>query len=49
MGHRTPLSVVEEFGLLAAACPGRIDLGFGRYRPGAIPFLTPAEADPMIR
>jgi alkanesulfonate monooxygenase SsuD/methylene tetrahydromethanopterin reductase-like flavin-dependent oxidoreductase (luciferase family) len=30
IGHRTPLSVVEEFGLLAAACPGRIDLGLGR-------------------
>lgn len=30
MGHRTPLSVVEEFGLLDAAYPGRIDLGLGR-------------------
>lgn len=30
MGHRTPLSVVEEFGLLDAAFPGRIDLGLGR-------------------
>jgi alkanesulfonate monooxygenase SsuD/methylene tetrahydromethanopterin reductase-like flavin-dependent oxidoreductase (luciferase family) len=30
MGHRTALSVVEEFGLLDAAFPGRIDLGLGR-------------------
>jgi alkanesulfonate monooxygenase SsuD/methylene tetrahydromethanopterin reductase-like flavin-dependent oxidoreductase (luciferase family) len=30
MGHRTALSVVEEFGLLAALHPGRIDLGVGR-------------------
>ncbi len=30
MGHRTALSVVEEFGLLDAAHPGRFDLGLGR-------------------
>ena len=30
MGHRTPLSVVEEFGLLDSAFPGRLDLGLGR-------------------
>jgi alkanesulfonate monooxygenase SsuD/methylene tetrahydromethanopterin reductase-like flavin-dependent oxidoreductase (luciferase family) len=29
-GHRTALSVVEEFGLLDAMYPGRIDLGVGR-------------------
>jgi len=29
-GHRTALSIVEEFGLLDAAHPGRIDLGVGR-------------------
>jgi alkanesulfonate monooxygenase SsuD/methylene tetrahydromethanopterin reductase-like flavin-dependent oxidoreductase (luciferase family) len=29
-GHRTALSVVEEFGLLDAMHPGRIDLGIGR-------------------
>ena len=29
-GHRTPLSVVEEFGMLNALFPGRIDLGLGR-------------------
>lgn len=30
LGHRTPLSVVEEFGLLDALFPGRVDLGLGR-------------------
>jgi alkanesulfonate monooxygenase SsuD/methylene tetrahydromethanopterin reductase-like flavin-dependent oxidoreductase (luciferase family) len=30
MGHRTPLAVVEEFGLLDATYPGRLDLGIGR-------------------
>ncbi len=30
LGHRTPLSVVEEFGLLDAVYPGRFDLGLGR-------------------
>jgi alkanesulfonate monooxygenase SsuD/methylene tetrahydromethanopterin reductase-like flavin-dependent oxidoreductase (luciferase family) len=29
-GHRTALSIVEEFGLLDARHPGRIDLGIGR-------------------
>jgi alkanesulfonate monooxygenase SsuD/methylene tetrahydromethanopterin reductase-like flavin-dependent oxidoreductase (luciferase family) len=29
-GHRTALSIVEEFGLLDAAFPGRVDLGLGR-------------------
>jgi len=29
-GHRTALSVVEEFGILDALHPGRIDLGIGR-------------------
>lgn len=30
LGHRTPLAVVEEFGLVDALHPGRIDLGVGR-------------------
>jgi luciferase family oxidoreductase group 1 len=30
MGHRTALSVVEEFGLIDALHPGRLDLGLGR-------------------
>ncbi|ORM26967.1 LLM class flavin-dependent oxidoreductase [Williamsia sp. 1135] len=29
-GHRTPLSTVEEFGLINALYPGRLDLGIGR-------------------
>src|ERR1700735_2073183 len=29
-GHRTALSVVEEFGLIDALHPGRIELGLGR-------------------
>ncbi|MFE6161516.1 LLM class flavin-dependent oxidoreductase [Streptomyces sp. NPDC056486] len=30
LGHQTPLSVVEQFGILDALYPGRIDLGLGR-------------------
>jgi alkanesulfonate monooxygenase SsuD/methylene tetrahydromethanopterin reductase-like flavin-dependent oxidoreductase (luciferase family) len=30
LGHRTALSTVEEFGLLDALYPGRVDLGLGR-------------------
>lgn len=30
LGHRTALSTVEEFGLLDAVYPGRVDLGLGR-------------------
>jgi alkanesulfonate monooxygenase SsuD/methylene tetrahydromethanopterin reductase-like flavin-dependent oxidoreductase (luciferase family) len=30
MGHSTALSTVEEFGLVEAAYPGRVDLGLGR-------------------
>ncbi|WP_245783005.1 LLM class flavin-dependent oxidoreductase [Amycolatopsis sacchari] len=30
LAHRTPLSVVEEFGLIDALHPGRLDLGLGR-------------------
>jgi alkanesulfonate monooxygenase SsuD/methylene tetrahydromethanopterin reductase-like flavin-dependent oxidoreductase (luciferase family) len=39
MGHRTALSVVEEFGLIDALHPGRLDLGVGRSggRPAAAP------------
>jgi alkanesulfonate monooxygenase SsuD/methylene tetrahydromethanopterin reductase-like flavin-dependent oxidoreductase (luciferase family) len=37
MGHRTALSTVEEFGLIDALHPGRVDLGIGRSagRPSA--------------
>ncbi|WP_062214035.1 LLM class flavin-dependent oxidoreductase [Streptomyces sp. NBRC 109706] len=30
LGHQTALSVVEQFGILDALAPGRIDLGLGR-------------------
>jgi len=30
MGHRTAMSTVEEFGLIDALYPGRLDLGLGR-------------------
>ncbi|HLY82466.1 MAG TPA: LLM class flavin-dependent oxidoreductase [Acidimicrobiales bacterium] len=30
LGHHTPLSVVEQFGIIDALHPGRIDLGLGR-------------------
>ncbi|MFF0862801.1 LLM class flavin-dependent oxidoreductase [Nonomuraea sp. NPDC003560] len=38
LGHRTPVSVVEEFGIIDALHPGRLDLGIGRSgRRGAEP------------
>jgi alkanesulfonate monooxygenase SsuD/methylene tetrahydromethanopterin reductase-like flavin-dependent oxidoreductase (luciferase family) len=40
-GHRTPLSVVEEFGILDALHPGGIDLGLGRSGgPRSLPDRT---------
>ena len=43
MGHRTALSTVEEFGLIDALYPGRLDLGLGRSgRPAAAPAAGPA-------
>jgi alkanesulfonate monooxygenase SsuD/methylene tetrahydromethanopterin reductase-like flavin-dependent oxidoreductase (luciferase family) len=46
MGHRTGLSVVEEFGLIDALHPGRLDLGLGRSagRPTTAPTPAPVEA-----
>lgn len=43
LGHRTALSTVEEFGLLDALHPGRIDLGLGRSggRPPTPPSGAP--------
>ncbi|MEW2162705.1 LLM class flavin-dependent oxidoreductase [Streptomyces sp. NPDC007084] len=47
LGHRTALSTVEEFGLLDALHPGRLDLGLGRSGgappagPSARPTTTP--------
>jgi alkanesulfonate monooxygenase SsuD/methylene tetrahydromethanopterin reductase-like flavin-dependent oxidoreductase (luciferase family) len=45
MGHRTALSTVEEFGLIDALYPGRLDLGLGRSggRPrSSVPALVGA-------
>jgi alkanesulfonate monooxygenase SsuD/methylene tetrahydromethanopterin reductase-like flavin-dependent oxidoreductase (luciferase family) len=53
MGHRTALSTVEEFGLIDALYPGRLDLGLGRSAgrgpnrgrsPSREPALTGAQA-----
>lgn len=41
-GHRTALSIAEEFGLLEAAYPGRIDLGLGRSGQRAKPSASMA-------
>ena len=47
MGHRTALSTVEEFGLLDALHPGRVDLGLGRS--GGKPPSTAAPAgEPFV-
>ncbi|MEU4087932.1 LLM class flavin-dependent oxidoreductase [Streptomyces aureus] len=44
LGHRTALSTVEEFGLIDALHPGRVDLGLGRSggRPSGKPAASPA-------
>ncbi|MFE2482963.1 LLM class flavin-dependent oxidoreductase [Streptomyces mirabilis] len=48
LGHRTALSTVEEFGLIDALHPGRLDLGLGRSggrppggRTAPLPTATP--------
>lgn len=42
LGHRTALSTVEEFGLLDALHPGRLDLGLGRSsKPSSRVFPEP--------
>jgi alkanesulfonate monooxygenase SsuD/methylene tetrahydromethanopterin reductase-like flavin-dependent oxidoreductase (luciferase family) len=48
MGHRTALSVVEEFGLIDALHPGRLDLGLGRSggRPPGAPRGGPTGGAP---
>jgi len=48
MGHRTALATVEEFGLIDALHPGRLDLGLGRSGGGprpAGPALTGARTN----
>ncbi|MFD0020558.1 LLM class flavin-dependent oxidoreductase [Streptomyces sp. NPDC058382] len=49
LGHRTALSTVEEFGLVDALHPGRLDLGLGRSGgrpPGS--GATPPPAIPVV-
>jgi luciferase family oxidoreductase group 1 len=47
MGHRTALSVVEEFGLLDAVHPGRLDLGLGRSASRDLRGSPPTTAKPV--
>ncbi|MEU2058236.1 LLM class flavin-dependent oxidoreductase [Streptomyces bungoensis] len=50
LGHRTALSAVEEFGLIDALHPGRLDLGLGRSggRPPAGAATPPPTATPVV-
>jgi alkanesulfonate monooxygenase SsuD/methylene tetrahydromethanopterin reductase-like flavin-dependent oxidoreductase (luciferase family) len=49
LGHRTALSTVEEFGLIDALHPGRLDLGLGRSggRPQKPP-QPPQDREPAL-
>ena len=49
MGHRTALSTVEEFGLIDAMHPGRLDLGLGRSGGKPKGDLVPAGPARMAR
>jgi alkanesulfonate monooxygenase SsuD/methylene tetrahydromethanopterin reductase-like flavin-dependent oxidoreductase (luciferase family) len=51
-GHATPLSIVEQFGILDALHPGRIDLGLGRSGlrrplPGVLERARPSRPAPI--
>jgi luciferase family oxidoreductase group 1 len=46
MGHRTAIATVEEFGLIDALHPGRLDLGLGRS--GGRPPQRGAGPDPVL-
>ncbi|MET7349620.1 LLM class flavin-dependent oxidoreductase [Streptomyces mirabilis] len=50
LGHRTALSTVEEFGLIDALHPGRLDLGLGRSggRPPGAPTTPLPTATPVV-
>ncbi|MYR54814.1 LLM class flavin-dependent oxidoreductase [Streptomyces sp. SID625] len=50
LGHRTALSTVEEFGLIDALHPGRLDLGLGRSggRPAPAPDTPAPAATPVV-
>ncbi|MEV7560599.1 LLM class flavin-dependent oxidoreductase [Streptomyces sp. NPDC089795] len=47
LGHRTALSTVEEFGLIDALHPGRVDLGLGRSAGRPRPPEGPAPRPPV--
>ncbi|WP_328964300.1 LLM class flavin-dependent oxidoreductase [Streptomyces virginiae] len=47
LGHRTALSTVEEFGLIDALHPGRVDLGLGRSAGRPRPSEGPAPQPPV--
>ncbi|WP_370962492.1 LLM class flavin-dependent oxidoreductase [Amycolatopsis sp. cg9] len=46
LAHRTPLAVVEEFGLIEALHPGRLDLGLGRSGKQLVREYAAAAAHP---
>ena len=50
MGHRTALSTVEEFGLIDALHPGRLDLGLGRSggRPPGSPPTSKSSPEGVV-
>ncbi|WP_413759832.1 LLM class flavin-dependent oxidoreductase [Streptomyces sp. MMBL 11-3] len=50
LGHRTALSTVEEFGLIDALHPGRLDLGLGRSggKPPGGPADPLPDATPVV-
>lgn len=50
LGHRTALSTVEEFGLIDALHPGRLDLGLGRSggKPPGTPAAAPSTVTPVV-
>ncbi|TJZ57239.1 LLM class flavin-dependent oxidoreductase [Streptomyces piniterrae] len=50
LGHRTALSTVEEFGLIDALHPGRLDLGLGRSggRPPGAATTPVLSATPVV-
>ncbi|MDT9686225.1 MsnO8 family LLM class oxidoreductase [Streptomyces sp. TRM76323] len=50
LGHRTALSTVEEFGLIDALHPGRLDLGLGRSggRPSGQAAGAPPTTIPVV-
>ncbi|MEV7623653.1 LLM class flavin-dependent oxidoreductase [Actinoplanes sp. NPDC089786] len=45
-GHQTPLTIVEQFGLLDALHPGRFDLGLGRSGQRRTSSSSPASSPP---